>query len=48
MTDQQLRESVLTFEVGYFEPIAWDITEITDGDIPKPISNEVDLMVRVV
>jgi len=48
MTDQQLRESVLTFEVGYFEPIAWDITESTDGDIPKPISNEVDLMVRVV
>lgn len=48
MTDEQLRESVLSYDMGYFEPIAWDITEITDGDTPKPISNEVDLMVRVV
>lgn len=48
MTDQQLRENIVNFEVGYFEPTAWDITEITDGDTPKPISNEVNLMVRVV
>ena len=34
MTDEQLRQSILSYDIGYIEPIAWDITEITDGDAP--------------
>lgn len=48
MTDEQLRQSILTYDMGYFEPIAWDITEITDGDVPKAIANEADLITKVI
>ena len=34
--------------MGYFEPIAWDITEITDGYAPKAIANEADLVANVI
>jgi hypothetical protein len=48
MTDEQLRQSILTYDMGYFEPTAWDITEITDGDVPKAIANEADLIAKVI
>lgn len=48
MTDEQLRQSILSYDIGYFEPIAWDITEITDGDAPKAIANEADLVAKVI
>ncbi len=48
MTDEELRKALLSYDMGYFEPVAWDITEITDGDVPKAIDGVDDIFAKVI